>query len=403
MAEGAFRYLAVDPTGRRVRGVLSAADGASAFQLLRRDGYSPISLKPIAARGERGGADVQDLRARESAELLTSLADLLFAGADIRTSLSILAERFERPKVRLICKALSDDISGGESLERAFARRFRRGQAFVPSMVAAGEAAGDLPGGLRRAGQVIASRIKLRDQLVSVLAYPSFVLVSAIASVLLILLFIVPSIAPLAEDLGGEPPLALRLLNGASSFLLDNMLPLSIGLASGAFLLLVAGLLGALTRPVERIMLDGPARRTSSGLIYGAFAASLGAMLAAGTPINEALRLASRSVPSPAARARLAPVAVAVREGRALSDALAGVKGFPAAIVRLTAVGEASNTVGPLLLKGGALEEEAALKRIETFGRLAGPALIVILGLLLGVLMGSLLTGVSQMGELILE
>ncbi len=52
-----------------------------------------------------------------------------------------------------------------------------------------------------------------------------------------------------------------------------------------------------------------------------------------------------------------------------------------------------------MLARGGKLEEEAATRRIESVGRIAGPALIVVLGLVLGVLMGGLLSGVSQMGQ----
>ena len=79
--------------------------------------------------------------------------------------------------------------------------------------------------------------------------------------------------------------------------------------------------------------------------------------------------------------------------------ALGEVRRFPPAIVRLTAVGEASNSLGGMLQRSGRMEEEAALRRIETIGRIAGPALIVLLGAILGVLMAGLLSGVSQMGQ----
>jgi type II secretory pathway component PulF len=350
----------------------------------------------VRAAGPRRGRRLAD---KEGADFLASLAELLRAGADIRTALGILSARFERPAVKVLSQALSEDISGGESLDRAFGRGFSGRHAFVAPMVAAGEAAGDLPGALQRTAEVIYARLKLRDQMVSVLAYPGFVFLSAIAAVLVILLFIVPSVAPLATEMGGKPPPALAFMIAASNFLQAYGQALAAGGLGG--LLILAGLarLGALSAPLERLFLDGPARRTVTGLVFGGFAMSLGTMLAAGAPISDALRLATRATPSKAARRRLEPVAEAVREGQTLSDALAQVRGFPGAVVRLAAVGEASNAVGQLLIRGGKLEEDAALKRIETVGRVAGPALIVLLGGILGVLMGSLLSGVSQMGQ----
>ena len=398
MAEAHYSFLAVNQAGRRVKGVLAARDAAAAFEQLRREGLSPLKLKLSSAKAKQE-PKAQALGDREAADFLSSLAELLKAGADIRTSLGILGARFERRAVRTVCQTLSSDIAGGDSLERAFGRSFQRSQAFVGSMVTAGEAAGDLPGGLQRAADVIASRLKLRDQLISVLAYPSFVFVSAIGAVLVILLFIVPSIAPLAQDAGSSAPLALAILIGASDFLRGNILEMGLVAAASAAALIVASYLGVLAGPLERLSLDGPVRRTVGGLVFGAFSISLGTMLAAGAPVTDALRLALRSVSSNGARRRLEPVSQAVREGQSLSSALGAVKGYPPTIIRLAAVGEASNTLGQMLARGGKLEEEAAIRRIETLGRIAGPALIVLLGILLGVLMGALLSGVSQMGQ----
>lgn len=399
MAEPAeYRFAAVGPDGRRRKGVIAAPDAAAAFEQLRRDGFSPTSLRPLrAAQPTRTNGG--QLRQREAAEFLSSLAELLRAGADIRTALSILGSRFERPAVRVVCEQLAAAISGGEALERAFAARFEPRYSFVAPLVAAGEATGDLPGGLQRAGDILTSRLKLRDQLVSVLAYPSFVFVSAIAAVFVILLFIVPTIAPLAEEAGGEPPAALAALLQASTFLKASYQWLLVGALGGLIGLLLAARAQLLSRVFERLLLDGFARRTVAGIVFGAFAVSLGTMLAAGAPISDALRLAIRTTPYSGARRRLEPVMADVREGQTLSEALIRVAAFPPALIRLVAVGEASNMVGPMLMRAGRLEEEAALKRIEIAGQLAGPALIVLLGALLGVLMGGLLSGVSQMGQ----
>ncbi|HLZ77181.1 type II secretion system F family protein [Phenylobacterium sp.] len=398
MAESSqFRYLAVDATGRRIRGALDAGDEGVAFETLRSRGLAPLSLR--RASRPAAPAKVRSAPARESADFLASLADLLRAGADIRTALNILGGRSDRSPVKPLSKALSDAISSGEALDRAFAQSFKGSQSFVASMIAAGEASGDLPGGLQRAAEIFYARIKLRDQLISVLSYPAFVLVSAIAAVFVILLFIVPTIAPLALDSGTTPPPALAMLIAASNFLKANLTALEVLTLASVVLLAMAGRLGLLNGPLEAAVLDGPARRTVRGLVFGGFAISLGTMLSAGAPVTDALRLANRATMTKAARRRIEPMLQAVRQGQPLSAALETAKGFPPSIVRLAAVGEASNALGPMLLRGGKLEEDAAMRRIESFGRIAGPVLIVVLGLLLGALMGSVLSGVSQLGS----
>lgn len=396
MASQNFAYRAVDSAGRDRKGLIEAGNDAEAFMLLRAQGLAPMSIRPA---GAKAGQPVSSLTNRESADLLVNLAELLLAGADIRTALAILGARADRTSVERVCQDLSRDIGGGEALDRAFGRAFGRNQALVAALVAAGEASGDLPGSLRRVSEMIDARLKLREQLVSVLAYPTFVFVSAIAALLMILLVIVPTLSPLVADFGGDPPATMKMMMIASDALRQLgplLIALLLALAVG---LILAARLQWLTAPFERLLLDGPARRTMSSIVYGGFSIALGTMLTAGAPMNEALRLAARAVNTGVARQRLDLVGVKVRQGEALSAALSQVKGFPNAIVRLAAVGEASSMLGQMLSKGGTLEEDSALRRIRAVGQIAGPALIVLMGGFLGLLMAGLLSGISQMGQ----
>lgn len=398
-----FAYRAFDPAGRRIKGVVAAHSDHEAFERLRGDGLSPLSLRPVkAARPKRVAAPLAPSD-RASADLLSNVADLLRAGADIRTALGILGARSDHAAIKSLCKTMIIDIGGGEALDRAFSRNFGRNQALVAALVAAGEASGDLPGALQRASEMIEARLKLRDQLVSVLAYPGFVFASAVAAVFVILLVIVPTIAPLVEDSGSGPPLALGLMVKASHFLISNGAILALLFAAVVVGVAAMYRLGMLSGPLNVFFLDGPAKRTVRGVIFGGFAISLGSMLAAGAPMSEALRLAVRSIGSGTARQRLELVGPSVRQGQSLSTALSAVKAIPNSIVRLAALGEASGSLGPMLIRAGKLEEDGAMKRIHVMGQLAGPALIVLLGALLGLLMAGLLSGISQMGQSTLQ
>jgi general secretion pathway protein F len=393
-----FRYLAVDPGGRRVTGTLSASDDAAAFESLRREGLSPLRLTKSRATASPTSR-ARALTDRESADILGNLAELLRAGADMRTALGILGSRNARPAVTALCRALVADISGGEALETAFARHLSRNQGFVGAMVAAGEAGGNLPDSLGRAAEMIGARVRLRSKFTSIMAYPSFVLLSTVAAVLALLLFVVPALEPLAADAGGKPPVTLEILIAASEFLRADLTLLAAGAGVallGGFLAQRAGLLAPV---VDRLMLDGAARRVTRSLIFGGFAITLGGMLAAGAPITEALRLSIRSVTSKLARTRLDPVLQSVRQGQSLSRALEEAASFPKAIAQLASIGEATGSLGDMLARGGRLEEEAAIGRIEVIGQILGPAMIVALGGIVGLLMAGLLSGVSQLGQ----
>lgn len=394
-----FEYVAADASGRRVKGRVSALDQAGAFERLKRDGLSPIAIKAGSADEAGGARNERSLSDRDIAALLADLGALLRAGADMRTAFAILSSKSNSKPVQAAARALSSDIGGGESLERAFAKQLPTRLDFVAALIAAGEAGGDLAAGFERAADMLSARLKLQDQFVSTLSYPAFVFASTIAALGVIFFFVIPSLAPLVEDSTGPPPAALSTMINVSRIFRSNAMVLA-GVGAGLLILgVVAARLGLLRKPIETALLDGPAKRTVGGIVYGGFAVALGGMLAGGAPIGEALRLAVRSVGMSRARDRLDPVAAAVRQGMSLSAALDGVSAFPAAVGRLAAVGEASGAVGSMIEKAGKLEEEAAIRRLEHAGRLLGPALIVVLGGVIGLLMAGLLSGVSQLGQ----
>jgi len=395
--ERLFHYVAVEPSGRRVRGSITARTDGGAFERLKRDGLSPVRIR-LAGSGPAKARPVRGLSDREAAEFLADLAALLGAGTDMRAALDVLGARTDRPSVRALARTLTNQIGGGQALDDAFGGQLGKNGALVAALISSG----DMVAGMQRAADMLQSRIRLRDQLITVLSYPAFVFASTLLAVAVILLFVVPSLAPLVAE-GGHAPATLGFLIGASNLLRANLLSLGLlAMALGA-ILLSADKLDFLSRPLERLLLDGPAHRTVGGLVFGAFAIALGNMLSAGAPMSEALRLAIRSVQSRTARERLEAVAQAVRQGQTLSSALHGVKPFPDTIVRLAAVGEISGAQGPMVARAGKIEEDAAIRRIEAAGRVLGPALIVGLGGLIGLMMAGLLSGVSQLGQSALQ
>jgi len=398
-----YDYVAMDPAGRRVRGQVRARSDAGAFARLKRDGLTPLRIAPAKAGQAKQVTGAKGLSERDSAELLSDLAALLKSGSDMRTALSIVAAKADRPALREVCKTLSAEISGGGALDQAFGRNLSTKQGFIAALVAAGEASGDLAGGLQRAAEILESRLKIKDQLWSVLSYPLFVLASTVAALGVILLLVVPSLAPLAEAQGANPGLPMKILLAVSGFLRGNLTFLLTGLLVAAGGLFLAARGGMLAPVLDGIALDGPAKRTARGIVFGGFAIALGNVLAAGAPMGEALRLATRSVRSDRARKRLEPVAHAVRQGEPLSNALGRVAGFPGTVVRLAAIGEQSGSLGAMLARAGTLEEAAAIRRIEATSRLLGPVLIVSLGAVIGLLMAGLLSGVSGLGDAALQ
>ncbi len=398
-----FVYKAVALNGKSRQGVIAAQSEAEVYARLRAENLSPVAIRPAQTKTASSGGGLKRwlgaLTGRGAAlndadleELFSSLAVLLRAGADIRTALAVLGGDTEA------LREVSQAILGGTSLDNAFGPVIPPSASHLRGLILAGEARGDLAGGLDSAARVLATRRKIRQQLFEALSYPAFVFVTAIAALCIILLVVVPAIAPLLSDTGHPLPGYFQVIMFLSSALQQGW----SYLLSAVALLLVAGYFGwrywGLKGWLEAWLLSGPLGGIARALVFGGFARTLGDALQSGAGVTDALRLCQRSIGNAAARKRLENVATQVRQGSRLSGALRQVDGFPRPIIRLCEVGEASSTLGAMLAKAGEREEQQALSRIDKLSKVLGPALIVALGGMIGALMGGVLTALTDIG-----
>jgi general secretion pathway protein F len=394
-----FIYRAVQPDGKTRKGQLTASNEAEAFARLREENLSPFSLKVAHAKPTTGGLKrfipgKKRMGEAETEALLGSMAILLRAGADIRTALNVLAD--DQPEL----KTVTQKILSGASVELSLSPLFTKADSHLGALIAAGEVRGDLPSGLEAAASVIATRRKIREQLFEAVSYPFFVFITAIAALFVILLVVVPAIAPLLSESDHKMPVYFRVIVWLSGALQVAWPYLLAGLIAGAAFVTVGYVYGGLKKRMSAWMVDGPLGSIASALVYGGYARSLGDMLSRGAGLSEGLRLCQRSVGNDIARERLETVAVWVRQGRLMSEGLRGVKGMPRPIVKLAEVGETSGALGPMLARAGEREEADALQKITRLSRLLGPLLIMVLGAMIGLIMGGVLTALTDIGSI---
>lgn len=394
-----FSYRAMDADGKTRNGQLTANSEAEAFVRLRGENLSPFSLKLAQGTATPTGLTrflpgAKRMGEAEVEALLGSLAILLRAGADIRTALNVLAD--DRPEL----KAVTQKILSGASVELSLSPLFTAADAHLGALIAAGEVRGDLPSGLEAAASVIATRRKIRQQLFEALTYPAFVFITAIAAILVILLVVVPAIAPLLSESEHEMPIYFRVIVWLSQALQASWLYLLAGLTAAIIAVVLGYLYGGLKHQIAGWLIDGPLGSIAAALVYGGYARSLGDMLSRGAGLAEGLRLCQRSVGNEIARERLETVALSVRQGRLVSEGLRSVKGLPRPIIKLAEVGETSGALGQMLARAGEREEADALQNITRLSRLLGPLLIMALGAMIGIIMGGVLTALTDIGSI---
>ena len=396
-----FRYVALDAGGRKVRGAIEADTALSAQDVLDRQGLAALRLERAwTGAGVTRAASGVSLTRRDMASFLYDLGALTEAGVDFRSALGVLGQAEDRRSATArMARALEQEIAQGSALDAAFSKVFGRAFPAVAGLVAAGQASGGLAQALTRGSENLEQDLDAADGMVAAMSYPGFILLMTLAAVLIILLFVVPSLAPLAQQSQHALPAGLASLFRLSAMIRSNGPSLlAIGVV-GATVLAAGWRLGFIRKPLETWLLDGPAAAICRGLVFGGAASSLGVLITAKVPASDAIQLAQRGCSLVVARERLLSCAVAVREGAAVSEALRSCKGVPRRVVRMAMVGEQAGRLGPMLDRAGALERRRALRRIRSISQWLGPVLIIVLGGLVGLIMASLLSSITALAD----
>ncbi|WP_426025282.1 type II secretion system inner membrane protein GspF [Brevundimonas sp. TSRC1-1] len=400
----AFDYVAVDAAGRTVSGAVTASDEAAARGWLTKRRLMPLELTParIAARAERtNGSGRGDRLNAKTLALTTRQLATLISVSPIEEALRTLALQADRPVVRRVLEGVHAGVMEGRRLSDAMALQ---GQAFPPlyrAMVSAGEQSGALQPILERLADGLERDQQVRGKVITAVVYPSVLAVVALGVIAILLTFVVPKVVDQFESMNQTLPLLTRLVIGVSD-LMRNWGWLFLLLLAG---LIVAGVV-ARRRPeirlrIDQTMLRLPVIGRLTRDLHGArMARTLSTMIAAGLPVLEGLTITARTVSNMALRQATESMGEAVREGGGLSASMRRADVFPPLLVYMTASGESSGRLEPMLERAADYLEREFATFTAVMLSLLEPAIIVVMGGVVAMIVLSILLPILQINTL---
>ncbi|MFN3522494.1 MAG: type II secretion system inner membrane protein GspF [Phenylobacterium sp.] len=400
----AFEYQALDAQGRTRTGVISAQTERAARQELQERRLAPVKLAPArpAAQSRLGalGRLGQRLDARALALVTRQLATLI-AVAPLEEALRTIALQADRPAVRRVLLATHGALLEGHRLSAAMARQ---GASFPPlyrAMVAAGEASGSLPSILERLADLLEQEQQARGKVLTAVVYPAALAITALVVIVALMTFVVPKVVDQFDSMGATLPLLTRVIIAISTGVRDFGWLALLGLAGGAFLL------GrALRAPAFRLRFDGALLRLPvlgklmRDLHAARLARTLSTMIAGGLPILEGLVITAPTVRNRVLRQATEEMAAVIREGGSLSTALRRAGVFPPLLIYMAASGETSGRVDLMLERAAEYLE----REFNTFTSVAlsllEPAIIIVMGGVVALIVLSILLPILQINTL---
>jgi general secretion pathway protein F len=378
-----FAYRGLTATGDPADGLLDADSPRAAWQTLRGRGIHPTAIAPEAAEGG------QRVSTAELADATRRLGSLLDAGLPLTEALAATAESSPATTARALALA-AGRVREGTAFADALAHDPHTFAPVYRALVRASEASGTLAAGLGRVADLLDAAVARRRRLVATLTYPLAVAATSLVVLAFLVGWVLPQIRLLMIDAGGRIPWVTRLVLAAGD-LAVHLWPV---LVAGGLLAAVATWRAARSGAVQRwtgrlatLPIAGPLLRDAA---TARAAHVLGTLLGAGLPLDRALALAADAA-GPVLAPALVAAGQAVRDGEALSHALARTGAVPPLVVRLVATGERSGTVAGALAQAAGLLDADVTRRLDRLTAALEPLLVLATGALVLAVVAALL------------
>ena len=398
----AFRYHALDATGRAVSGVVQADTPRQARTQLRAQGLLPSALDRASTRERARQPWARGLSAAELSLLTRQMATLLDSGLTLEQAIAALMEEAEAPLTREVLGGVKAEIMAGASLAAALGSYARSFPEFYRALVHGGEESGALPVVLQHLADYLDARQALWQKTSLALLYPILVTTVALAIVTGLLVYVVPQVVQVFQQSRQALPWLTRGLIGLSDFLRAAWPYLAAAAAAGAFAAHRALRRPALRRRWHALLLGvprlGPLVR---GVNTSRFASTLAILVAGGVPLLGALASAARVMGNAVMRDAVERTIARVREGVSLARALGETRAFPPLLVHLVASGEASGKLEQMLNRAARLETQALERRLAVFLTLLEPVMILVMGAVVLLIVLAILLPIIEINQLV--
>jgi type II secretory pathway component PulF len=390
-----FEFKAVDGQGKFISGVSSAQDTESLSRILQDQGLYLMESAVVGGDEDKNANPLFDRIKKRLLRKRITLKDVAFytgqlsimvrSALPILESLEILAEQAPNPTLREMLEDVRQRVSEGTPLSAAFARHPQHFDEIYVSLLAAGEASGDLDVMLDRLTHYLDFKLKLRSKIQSALLYPLIVMLTALAVMTFLVAFVLPTFAEIFVQLSIELPLPTRIVIGGGDLIRTNwyLFPLATLGAYAAFkawlkrpgselkwhrFLLAVPLLGTLIRDIVLTR----ALRT------------LGSLLEGGVSILRSLELAKAGAGNRVFQDLFAQTVVDVKEGTVLSVSLSRSPEIPRVVIGMIATGEKTGSLPEVIGRVADFYEAESDTAIKNIFTAMEPLFIVGLGLMVG-------------------
>jgi type II secretory pathway component PulF len=399
-----FSYQAKQGPTNVVEGTIEAPSQDEVVSRLLREGLVPvvILIRPEDLNDTSVRASRVRVSAKERRMFTRQLTSLLRAKLELVPAVAILKDQSSSRALRRLLDDVERHMREGNSLSSAIARHPRIFSSLYLSGIRAGEAAGKLDDILVKLVQFDDQQEQLESRMRSALAYPALLFLVGMGCLGFFLWVVVPRMASLFTQLGGELPAPTRMLIALSRALSQHWMWILAALIIGVLLIRRLSqspiVVAALEYLFKHVVLT---RDIIEARQVGRFARTLQLLLDSGLPVFQAMEVARPTMQSAAMEQRMREAQERVKRGESIASSLAAARCFPPIVIHMIAVGESAGTLVNVLDEMASYYERLLNETLQVTTALLEPLMILLMGALVGFCVLAMVLPIFQMTQLV--
>lgn len=394
-----FHYTAINTNGNKEEGDVEATSLDNAIFIVKKKGFTSIVDVKEKIKVEDnilvvvfGKLFKQKITNKDVVIFSRQVATLFASGVSALRAFRLLGQENENKTLQEEVFNIADDIEKGTSLSASLAKHPDLFTNFYINMVKSGEESGKLNDVFLYLADYLDRNYELNQKIKKALTYPTFVISTFFVIMAAMLTFVVPKMAAMFAEEGVQLPLVTRIVLGASSLFVDYWHITFPVIIIGIFAFKRWAKTDDGAETIDNYVLKIPVMKTLiQKLFLQRLADNMNTMLTNGVPIVKSIDITASIVENRVYRKLLERVSVKVQTGKSFSKALYEEPLIPNILVQMVHIGEETGELGFILKNLAVFYQRELENSIDNMIALIEPAMIVSLGIGVGVLVSAIL------------
>ncbi len=382
-------------------GTVDAQNVEAAIDAVEGRGYTIISIDAVADKNSILNYQFtwfDNVSNKEVVIFSRQIATLFEAQVSTLRIFRLLASETTNPKLQRILTDISDNLQGGSTISTALARHPDVFSAFYVSMVKSGEESGTLEKTFMYLADYLDRMYQVISKAKNALIYPAFVIGVFCLVMMLMLTIVIPSVSKILIDAGQQLPIYTRIVIAISDFVTGYFPFIILFFALGGLILWQFQKTVAGRRAMDEFKLSIPYIGTLyERLFLTRICDNISTMLSSGISMVQSLEVTGEVVDNVVYKEIIQNTLIDVKAGKSFADAISEYPEIPGVLSQMSKVGEETGKLGEILGTLATFYRREVNNAVDTLISLIEPAMIVLLGLGVGVLLASVLLPIYNM------